>query len=192
MSGTRHRDGATGRRTENGWCILTTSGARTLPLAASLREAGFEVYTPTRTAHIRKPRRPGKIVKQVPMAPTFVFARWKDLDELLAISRLPVSHHPSFSFFRFNGQYPEVSNAEIERVREKERRAVPTRQRPTIPVGSAVRPDEGPYAGMSGVVRRSDGKYTLVAFGGWMEVQIETFLISPNAVLPSQPKGIAA
>jgi hypothetical protein len=35
------------------WCILRTSGGRTVPLARSLAAVGFEVWTPVRT--IRRP-----------------------------------------------------------------------------------------------------------------------------------------
>jgi hypothetical protein len=41
---------------------------------------------------------------------------------------------------------------------------------------------EGGFAGMTGIVQESDGRYTLVGFGGSLSVKIDTFLLQPNAI----------
>ena len=64
------------------WCILRTSGARTLALADLLTRAGFEAWSPRKTLKRMKPgvkprldgTRP-TIEIDTPILPTFVFAR---------------------------------------------------------------------------------------------------------------------
>ncbi|MFH7168762.1 hypothetical protein, partial [Klebsiella pneumoniae] len=70
----------------NRWTILRTSGGQTLPLMRSLREAGFEVWTPAKT--FRKTIRANtlmgtrQIEVEAPILPTFVFAREADVEAL--------------------------------------------------------------------------------------------------------------
>jgi hypothetical protein len=164
------------------WCILRTAGPRTLPLVASLLEAKIEAWTPVALVRRRKPRSPAKVEVRAPMTPTFVFVREVHMPELSLLARSPISPHPPFSLFRFDGRVPVIADRDIDALRSAERQAVPRRKRRTLAVGTAVRPHEGAYAGLDGVVRQSDGRYTLVAFGGWMNVQIETFLLTGDAV----------
>lgn len=125
----------------------------------------------------RIPRKPGRVEKPAPLLPTFVFARARHLPELYRITRLDVSPHPAFAIFHFNSVVARVSNNEIERLKVLELGMAPKRRRPTVPIGHEVRPNEGAYAGLTGVVQESDGKHTLVAFGGWMNVKIETSIL---------------
>lgn len=166
-----------------GWCILRTSPARTLPLAASLVAAGVEAWTPTATIK-RRVFRGKKQTKDhtAALTPTFVFARATAIGVLRADINAPRPVHPPFSLFRHLGEIKTVSDREIERLRQAERKSKPKGKRQTVPVGSLLKPTEGPYTGMEGVVQRSDGKFTLVAFGGWMNVQIETFTIRSDDV----------
>lgn len=120
------------RNLENMWCILSTSGGRTLPLARSLAKAGVEVWTPTRT--IRRPA-PGQrrrlvmgqrrkmIEVDVAILPGFVFARADRLDDLAAIAHDPMSRHPAFTVFQVAGRVPLVADASIAGLREEEERA---------------------------------------------------------------------
>jgi transcription antitermination factor NusG len=175
------------------WCILRTAGARTLPLTQSLNAAGIQAWTPTAMVKRRKHRSPGHVEVQAPMLPTFVFVHADHLPELKRMARSPINPHPAFSVFRFDGRVPEIADREIEALRIVERRAVPRRRRPTLQVGTLIRPDEGAYAGLEGVVQQSDGRFTLVAFGGWMEVQIETLRLIGDEVGTAQPvMGVAA
>ncbi|KQR83464.1 hypothetical protein [Sphingomonas sp. Leaf343] len=108
------------------WCILRTDGSKTLPLMRSLSAAGFVVWTPART--IRKVTRPGTRHEQrseldVPILPTFVFARERDLPMLADVTQLSISPHPGFSIFRYGGRIPLVGDAEVAGLREEEARA---------------------------------------------------------------------
>jgi len=120
------------RNLENMWCILSTTGGRTLPLARSLAAAGLEVWTPTRT--IRRPA-PGQrrrlhmgqrrkmIEVDVAILPGFVFARAAHLDDLARAAIDPASRHPLFVVFQLAGRAPMVSDASVAGLREEEERA---------------------------------------------------------------------
>lgn len=160
--------------TSSRWCILRASGPRTLKLAKTLVAAGIDAWTPTAMVKRRIPRKPGRVEKPAPLLPTFVFVREAHLPELFRISRMPGSPHPSFAIFRFANEVVFVREAEVDRLRLLELRMTPKRRRPVMEVGAEVRPTEGAYAGLTGIVKQSDGKLTLVGFGGWMDVKIET------------------
>lgn len=120
------------RNIENMWCILSTTGGRTLPLARSLADAGLEVWTPTRT--IRRPA-PGqrrrlhmgqrrKMVEvDVAILPGFVFARAGQVDELARLSHDVTARHPVFTVFQLGGRAPLVTDASVTGLREEEARA---------------------------------------------------------------------
>ncbi len=164
------------------WCILRTAGSRTLPLAQSLAAAGIEAWTPVEMVKRRIPRKVGRVEKAAPLLPTFVFASAAHLFDLRRISRMIGSPHPAFAFFRYNGLVPLIAQREIDKLRLLENRMKPKRRRPTMAIGAEVRPTDGAYAGMTGVVQESDGKTTLVAFGGWMNVKIETSILIDGGV----------
>lgn len=164
------------------WCILRTAGPRTLPLMRSLIDAGFKAWTPVAQVKRRLPRRRDRVETPAAMLPTFVFAQADRLPELARLARSPLNPHPAYSVFRFDGRVPILTDRQIEALRLAEARAVPKRRRPTLTIGTTVKPGEGAYAGLEGVVQESDGKYTLVAFGGWMNVQIETLLLLGDEV----------
>lgn len=175
------------------WCILRTGGARTLPLATALTAAGFDAWTPTKMVKRRVCRtRKAKEAQPAAIMPTFVFVRARHLPDLLRILCLPSNPYPSFSLFRYLGDVVRVRDSEVERLRVVERRALPRAQRRTYQPGAAVRLAEGPYAGMPGVVQSSNGRRTMIAFGGWMTIEIETSTLPPDAVEQMQPTTGAA
>jgi hypothetical protein len=108
------------------WFILRTRGGRTLALMASLREAGFDVWTPARTLrrNIRAATPSGTrlIETEVPILPTFLFAREQDLDALVDAAAQEPSPHPDFSVFRYAGKIPLVSDGSVAGLREEELR----------------------------------------------------------------------
>lgn len=170
------------------WCILRTGGGRTLAVMESLAEADFEVWTPIETRrHNLRGGKSGTVEKTLPIMPTFVFARNCHQADLAAITRMPVSPHPRFSLFHHLDRVVTVKDSEMERLREVERRAVPKPKRPTLPVGTKVKPDHGPYTGLAGEVLASKNGLCLVFFGGWMTVEIETFQLTPLGVDDGQP-----
>lgn len=119
------------------WCILLTSGGRTLPLMRSLAAAGFDVWTPVRT--IRRPA-PGQRRRLVmdqrrklidvdfAILPGFVFARAHQLDDLARASKADVSSHPPFSVFHQAGRVPLVRECSVLGLRCAERDAATARQ----------------------------------------------------------------
>lgn len=169
------------------WCILRTNGGRTLPLAQSLAAAGIEAWTPTRAEKRRAAR--SKAVKQidVPIMPTFVFVRAVHIVELRRCLSLPSNPHPPFSLFRHGGRIPLISDRSLESLRSEERREKPKALRATFPIHSRVRlPESILFGGMSGVVQESNGKVTLVCFGGRLSVKIDTFLLRDDGVYGEQ------
>ena len=119
------------------WCILRTSGGRTVPLARSLTAAGFEVWTPVRT--IRRPA-PGQrrrlamgqrrklIDVDLAILPGFVFARADQLHDLVRESLAEISLHPGFSVFHQGGRVPLVREYSVLGLRSAERDAATARQ----------------------------------------------------------------
>lgn len=184
------------RRDDTDWCILRTSGGRTLNLARSLAEAGFDVWTPQETLSRRVPRKKTVVDREVAILPTFVFARAVHIPELAAALALPVNPHPSFSIFRYMGDIPLLADREMKNLRAVEdaaRLRELKKTRNVVPVGTTVTMTEGAFAGLSGVVKKSDGKFALVAFGGAFEVNIASFLIRTDGVQQASPSsGTAA
>lgn len=102
------------------WCILRTTGARTIPLVRSLMAAGIEAWTPSKTIrremgqHRRRSEDARRIVEvAAPIIPTIVFARAVHLHELAVVSSAAVSPHPGFSIFRYAGRVPLVGDRDI-------------------------------------------------------------------------------
>lgn len=166
------------------WCILRCSAARTLPLAASLNEAGIEAWTPMKVEKRRLPRgRKGHREIEAPIMPTFVFVRYSRLVDLMIILELPISPHPGFSVFRHLGLVPHVSNREIERLRTEEGRAQRKDKRPAFAIGEQVRVEEEVnFTGLKGVVQGHKGRYTMVCFGGAIQFSIATINLRTNEV----------
>jgi hypothetical protein len=112
------------------WCILRTSGGRTLALADSLTKAGFEAWSPRKTLkRIKagvKPRLDGTrptIEVDAAILPTFVFARAKDLSVLAQVACADITPHPPFSIFRYGGRYPVIADASVIGLQDAERDA---------------------------------------------------------------------
>ena len=112
------------------WCILRTSGPKTLELATSLSAAGFEAWTPRRTT--KQPKRGVKVRRGMrrplvevaaPILPTFVFVRAFHLVELAQAAKDPARPHPHFSIFHFAGRVPLVGDRDVVGLQEEERRA---------------------------------------------------------------------
>ena len=171
------------------WCILRTAGPRTLPLARSLADAGFEAWTPIFVERRRRPR--SKVLTETDTAgmPTFVFVPDRYRADLM---RLLLPHapnpHPAFSIFRYAGGDVTVADRELERLREIEaeqrrrsdervKRATQRLKRRGLPFdeGQTVRITAGAFAGFTAVVDTSDERRTRLTFHLFGRVsQIET------------------
>ena len=168
------------------WCILRTTGGRTIALARSLVAAGIEAWTPVKTIDVREGRTRRRGQKDVPIAPTFVFVRGHHLPELVAIGRLFVSPHPGFSIFRYSGRTPLVSDAEIKGLRMEEERGwvrALRKERHAFAIGQRLQMPEGAFTGMTGIVESSDGKLVMVNLGGNFSVKVEAWLMREQALL---------
>lgn len=178
------------------WCILRTSGGNTLSLARSLRKAGFEVWTPEKVHRRRRPRSKETIDIDLPILPTFVFARADRVADLQAAAVAVISPHPAFSIFRHAGRIPLVADREVRGLRDEEERARIAHlrgQRREVALGSRVQVDSQAFGGLTGVVEASDGKHAMVSFGGSFRVKIEAWLLRTDEVQTAQPvMGIAA
>lgn len=120
------------RETDGMWIILSMAGPRTLAVAASLTQAGFEVWTPARA--IRRPapgqrralvlgRRRRMVEVDRPILPGFVFVGAEHLDELAQIAVDPASAHPRFAIFQLAGRAPLIAESAIAGLRGEEARA---------------------------------------------------------------------
>lgn len=186
-----------GDRNPGVWCILRTSGSRTLPVAKSLAAAGFDVWTPVETNDRRRPRSKATVEFEAPIMPTFVFARADRLKDLEVASQAAVKEHPPFSLFRWAGKIPLVSDQQIASLRAAEDRATARTEaahrrsrlqaeRKFFTPGDQVKVTEGSFSGLSGMVEDGDGKFTFVAFGGSMRVKIASFLLASDQVEAGQ------
>lgn len=181
---------------ETKWCILRTSPGRTITVVRSLEQAGIEVWTPVEVIKQRIPRSHKTFAREIPIMPTFAFARARHLGELLRICAAPVSEHPPFSVFRHAGRFPFIADADVVSLRLAEERKLKARLRETkreFAPGAAVKVPDGPFAGMSGIVEEGDGRFALVAFGGSFRVRVASFLLVEDAIQNmNTPTGTAA
>lgn len=190
------------------WCILRTSPGRTLGLMSALAAAGYDAWTPRQMQTRRRPRSRLTFDVEVPIAPTFVFARAVHVRELASAEAMPVNPFPAFTIFRdARGRIPLIAahdvaglkqeedrvaaiwDAEQERARLKAERS----KRKRLVMGQRVRfGQEGAFAGMTGTVERSGDKFVLASFGQAFRMKIATWLLSPDDVEQGQPSMGAA
>jgi hypothetical protein len=186
------------------WCILRTSPGRTLALARSLSGAGIEAWTPQQTLTRRRPRSHITFEIEVPIAPTFVFAREHSVAALLRIQSSPRQVHPAFSVFQHCGRIPLVSDKSIDGLREEElamqeqvrlrleaaerARLLGDRlsKRRVVPSGTKVAIASGCFAGMTGVVEGGNRKEACVNLGGNWLIKIETWRFAEDIVCTDQ------
>jgi transcription antitermination factor NusG len=189
----------TGARNEGRWCILRCSGAKTLELAASLNDAGFEAWAPVETVVRKTPDRKklfafkSETIVQ-PIMPGYVFARLVHLAELLELARSPslqyriwdsnerrmvTKGHPAFRFMHnLDGGISCTPDGTLNSLRSIERKRKPRGKVVSVPVGTSVRLDDGTRAGLVGTVERVEGKFALVAFPGLpMPVKIAMWML---------------
>ncbi len=190
-----------GRAYDKNWCILRTSAARTLKLARSLGDAGFDVWTPTETKTVRVGRHRERRERPAPIAPTFVFARADRLADLVRARSLPGSPHPAFSIFRHAGRVPLIADRDIAALHvaedraaaaaERARRKAQASQHPVFAVGERVQVKQPAFAGMTGVVEEA-GKAPVINLGGTISMRIDAWLLVSDAVQSAntQPHGM--
>jgi len=182
------------------WCILRTSSRSTISLAESLEQAGFETWTPIAVAEKRISRARDRVEILSPLMPSFVFASADGVSDLFRLSADPLKRHVDFSVFHFGDRVPVISDRELETLRDIEgnrhsarilrERRQKHRAEP-IAVGQVVRISEGPFGGLEGIVEESNGRDTVMCFGG-MKVKVDTFILRSDVIAVSEPDMGAA
>jgi transcription antitermination factor NusG len=181
------------------WVILRCANCKTLELAESLNDAGFEGWSPVEVQkHLRKdPRKllADKVVEtRVPLTPSFVFAPATYLQDLLALSHSPALNyqvwdpeqrrmvtrgHPYFRLFMHLGEVVLIGGSELDPLRNIERKRKPRGSVKTIAPGTSVRLTEGGFAGMTGMVDSVRGKRAMVSFDRYpFPVEFPTWVLS--------------
>jgi hypothetical protein len=210
---TRAAEGSMSEKiSDDRWCILRTSGLRTLALTKSLVEGDIEAWTPTRIVTDRALRCRKRVEREVAIAPTFVFAKARHLGDLACMRTLPVNPHPSYSIFTYAGRIPLVTNSEIvglrdeeernqvahaamkERQRQEDAREVRRKDRRDFPDGTPVKTSRQAFQGMTGIIEQSKGNYALVMFPGWSRsVKIDTCELLEDIIQDTPARwGLAA
>lgn len=166
------------------WCILQTSPSSTVRLAASLREAGIDAWTPVEVQERRVGRARKRVDVLLPITPTFVFAPLDRMGELLEQSHSPARLFrvwdaelrrmvtkgcPFFRVFRHAGEYPSLSEAQLAPLRHLEMKLKRPPKPKQFALGQRVRLIQPRHflEGMSGLVSRLRGNSVEVEFTGW-------------------------
>jgi hypothetical protein len=192
------------------WFILRCAGRFTLPLAATLAEDGFEVWTPARTMRVIV--RHTKQTKEVraPMLASFIFVKAHHLHELLALSKLKLKprrivqpikrgepneprYHRDFTVFRAFGEIPFVTDAALDPMRAKEIAKVAKSNLPQFDRGARVRAHGSAFEGLKGRVERCKSGYALVIFDDWKRpAKIPTFLLKEVDIASTHHQAVKA
>lgn len=165
------------------WCIVRTSGAGTLAVAAALVDAGIEAWTPANVAVKRVGKARERVEQTVPIMPTFAFARYDRIADVLAMAHAPAPVYqvwdkeqrrmvmrgcPYFRVFRHGLIYPAVSDRELDRLRVAERQGRPLEHVRIFKPGEEVRCGATPsFDGLVGVIEDVQGSYAFVRFSGF-------------------------
>jgi transcription antitermination factor NusG len=171
------------------WAILRCSNCKTLELAASLVDAGFDAWSPAET--ISRRARSGTKREEVrrPLIASFVFARADRLDELLALSHSPTLNYRIWDselrrmvtrghpYFRVS-HLRHVPDEQLASLREIEHKRRPKGKAKAFNVGDEVRITEGGFEGLKGVVEECRGDYATVTIDDWgISPKIATWLL---------------
>ena len=162
------------------WCIIQTSSAGTLALAAALNDAGIEAWPPTCIDVKRVGRSRDRVEQTVPLMPTFVFARYARIADIAEIARAPAPVYmvwdkterrmimrgrPHFRLFRHGSTYPAVADRELDKLRIAERQGKPLKRVHMFKPGEPVRLEHGSgFEGLVGLITEVRGSYATVRF----------------------------
>jgi transcription antitermination factor NusG len=196
-------DGANGRAESDGrvWCIVRCTSVKTLELAKSLGDAGFEAWAPIESVILRARRGHARQEIVVPMMPGFVFVETSRLVDLIALSRSPsliyrvwdaelrrtvTRGHPYFRMFRPFSDHDTIPDAQLAHLRKLDGLRRPKGPLRTWSEGDRVRLTDGAYSGLRGTVRKYSGEQTTVELDGWMlQPTVSTRLLHPELDIPA-------
>lgn len=180
------------------WVILRCSGSSTLPLAKSLAEAGYGVWTPAEVVSKERTRLGvTKVVKVTePAIKGWVFAKAEHLGALLDMIHSPsllhrtwdaeqrrfvVKGHPYFDLLRTNTDLPAmVADHELNALRLHERKRKPRGKAKAFKPGDEVKMTDGAFSGLYGTVQSAKGKMVEVLLTDWKQtVECRAYLLTP-------------
>ncbi len=204
------------KRDEIGWCILRTSARQTLDLAASLADAGYDVWTPVEIRERLAGRKRELVEQRIAIVPGYVFARMDDLTGLLSLSRSPTLNylawdaekgrmvgkgHPHFSVFHLHGRcrpQHDKSLAPLRAIEESLQKAAARRKEqakhkgpiPQFRVGQLVRVDGGGFEGLTmTVAKANDGKQVTLIHPDWVwTVEISAWKLRDIQAIQAEPE----
>jgi transcriptional antiterminator RfaH len=138
------------------WYAVQVENSRVLdPVLASLREKGYEAFTPFRTVSLKGRR--GKVVSRAPVFPGYIFTR---LDIRF---RMPVLTTPGVRCLVGYGRCPVPLNPdEILAIRRAARTELPVEEHPYPGEGQVVRLVQGPLTGITGILVGNEGESRVV------------------------------
>lgn len=165
------------------WCIVRTSSAGTLAVASALADAGIEAWTPIGIAVKRVGKMRERVEQTAPLMPTFAFARYDRIADVLAMAHSPTPSYqvwdkdqrrmvmrgcPFFRVFRHGLTYPAVSDRELDQLRVAEQHGRPIEHVRMFAPGEAVRCGDMPsFEGLVGIIEEVQGSYAHVRFTGF-------------------------
>jgi hypothetical protein len=167
--------------TASSWCVLRMSGPATLGVASCLTEAGFDAWTPAQVNVKRVGPRRKAVERPSPLLPTFVFARYDRLADLVAFSRSPAQTFrvwdselrrlvakgcPHFSVMRHDSRYIAIADRALDELRLAEQRGKPLARVRTFAPGETVKCPDAGFEGLVGIVQTTRGRHALVCFEG--------------------------
>jgi hypothetical protein len=197
------------------WCILRTSGPRTLPLVRSLRKANIVAWTPTAQQRKRRPRSDNYRDVAAAVLPTFAFARAEHLPELLAIQHAPISDHPPFTVLQHRDRFPLVADEALEPLRQyeeklahdweeflkaariaqkKSKRRRGTEARRAYVLGQIVRVPDTAFEGLDGEIIevKNNGELVLSFHGFATTATVDSCLVEPIHLSTGKPEQARA
>lgn len=203
------------------WIILhRVARGRTLALAETLAEAGFEVWTPVEERErLAGPKR--ELVEQkLPVMPGYLFAHGRHISELLGLSRSPTLNfqvwdheqrcmvtrgHPTFRVMYVNGLHARASDNSLRPLRALEARLAEVAQQrreralvkgpiPQFEAGQAVVVDGGGFEGLTLTVAEANkGKLVRLVHPAWMwAVEISAWKLQAIQIMSGSPEQGAA
>jgi hypothetical protein len=155
----------------------------------------------------RGPRGGAAQERDVPILPTFAFARAHHLEDLARLRTQIASPHPAFSIFHYAGEAPLISEGQIAGLRAEEAKAAEAHHRrkereridaekderqkrraelrastPALVIGAEASVQHPAFTGIVGTVETGKGRQQVLNLGGGMRLVIEAWQAVPIGV----------
>jgi transcription antitermination factor NusG len=177
------------------WFALCTSARNTLKLVDTLNAAGVKAWAPVDRRMVRLPRR--KVRREVvrPLLSGYVFADVSELETVMAMRVNPAGvpfrlflndTRTGVHLFTDQALAPlRGAESHLHAIFERFRR----KTGPSVhhAIGTRVRTDGGPFAGLPGVVEGTKGKSTMVRFPGFPNpIEVASLLLLPESGMSAE------